>query len=162
MVLTLSFKRKLVAIATLLCRQNPIASLCSAWCPGGLTIAKTEFNSPFATLSATYLTKSLTALFKNNNWNKNIIPKLCLFQPKMLISRKCTHFPENIFLCVIVTLKNELETFLVWNLWGSRKTFSAILSLFSADSHFSGVPNTRKCRKWKTFSTELLTLKLNC
>ncbi|GJY97899.1 putative reverse transcriptase domain-containing protein [Tanacetum coccineum] len=52
-VLTFWSSRKLVAIATLLYRQNPMGSLFSAWCPGGLTIAKAELSSPFATFSAT-------------------------------------------------------------------------------------------------------------
>lgn len=34
-----------------------MASSCSAWCPGGLTVAKAESNSPLATLLATYRDK---------------------------------------------------------------------------------------------------------
>ena len=52
--LTFSLSRKLAATATLLNRQNPIGSSRSAWCPGGLTIATAEFNSPFATFSVAY------------------------------------------------------------------------------------------------------------
>lgn len=55
--LTLSFNKKLVAIATLLYRQKPIGSASSAWCPGGLTIAKAESSSRLATFSATYSNK---------------------------------------------------------------------------------------------------------
>lgn len=45
-----------------------------------------------------------------------LFPSSVYFNRKCLISRKLLIFPENIFLCVIVTLKNEPETFLVWNL----------------------------------------------
>lgn len=57
LTLTLSFNRKLAAIATLLYRQKPIGSASSAWCPGGLTIANAESSSPLATFSAAYSSK---------------------------------------------------------------------------------------------------------
>ena len=52
--LTFWSSRKLAAIATLLYKQSPMGLLFSAWCPGGLTIAKAELSSPFATFSAAY------------------------------------------------------------------------------------------------------------